>query len=183
MIADIRKRASPGDVVFLSALRLERLGDQGAAFMRHVDRASDAAAPTPEQRAEESTLVALLQPLAARGLQIVIEAPKPLFAAPAFRCVDGFNAMNPICAGGLSVAHADIERYRAPALAAIERVAAAVQPATIWDPLPTLCSATECSALRDGKPLFFDGDHPSAHANRLLYPSFAAHLANHASRH
>jgi hypothetical protein len=43
----------------------------------------------------------------------------------------------------------------------------------VWDTFPILCSTVICSAFdAAGKPLFFDGDHLSAHGNRVLYPSF-----------
>ncbi|MFB5205798.1 SGNH hydrolase domain-containing protein, partial [Stenotrophomonas sp. 3diitr2024] len=35
----------------------------------------------------------------------------------------------------------------------------------LWDPMPVLCDDALCPAQRDGRPLFFDGDHLSAHGN------------------
>jgi lysophospholipase L1-like esterase len=49
---------------------------------------------------------------------------------------------------------------------------------SVWDPLPVLCGQTSCDAFRDGRPLFFDGDHLSADGNRALYPSFLAFVEN-----
>ena len=43
--------------------------------------------------------------------------------------------------------------------------------AALWDPMPVLCDDALCPAQRDGRPLFFDGDHLSAHGNRVLLPS------------
>jgi hypothetical protein len=43
--------------------------------------------------------------------------------------------------------------------------------------LPELCPGETCHAVRDGRPLFFDGDHLSSLGNRLLVPSFARLLA------
>ncbi len=176
-VADILGRARAGDVLFLAALRLDRLADQqgGALFDFNGIAVDDTGSPA--QRAEEDRVVAILQPLAAAGLRLVFEAPKPVFPAPAFRCIDRFNEGNPACRGGLSASRAAIERYRRPALAALERVVASIPGAAIWDPLPLLCTSTTCNAVQDGRPLFFDGDHPSAHANRVLYPSFAAFVA------
>lgn len=48
--------------------------------------------------------------------------------------------------------------------------------ASVWDPLPSLCDATSCAAMRNGRPLFFDADHLSGYGNRVLLPGFSAHL-------
>jgi hypothetical protein len=106
----------------------------------------------------------------------VFEAPKPLFRAPAFRCSDWFNRDNPVCAPGLSVQRAFLEEYRRPALESVRRLAARLPGATVWDPFPLLCPNAVCEAAPGGRPLFFDGDHVSGYANRLLLPSFRAHL-------
>ena len=180
-LADIRDRAKAGDVLFLVALRLDRLSDQWGGAGRRIDDVIIDNGPT--RHAEEAQVVAQLRPLAALGMRIVFEAPKPVFAAPAFRCIDWFNATNPVCAGGLSESRVAIERYRQPAVDSLGRVAAQIHGAQIWDPLPLLCTPTQCTAMRDGRPLFFDGDHLSAHANRVLYDAFAAFIAGNADGH
>ena len=130
------------------------------------------------RQAEVAQAIAELMPLAERGVHVVLEAPKPLLQAPPYRCSDVFNRSNPICARGMSTPRAQIEHLRAPALAALQEVAAALPSASIWDPLPLLCSGSECLPSRDGHPLFFDGDHLSGYANRHLLPSFRTHLAS-----
>ena len=57
-------------------------------------------------------------------------------------------------------------------LTSMRELAAANPAINIWDPFPVLCPGETCSAVVDGKPLFFDGDHLSAHGNRVLYPGF-----------
>lgn len=52
----------------------------------------------------------------------------------------------------------------------------------IWDPFPVLCPTERCSAARAGRPLFFDGDHLSAYANGLVYPSFLSTIASREER-
>jgi SGNH domain (fused to AT3 domains) len=42
----------------------------------------------------------------------------------------------------------------------------------VWDPFPILCPQDPCRAATEAGPLFFDGDHLSSAANRLLYPEF-----------
>jgi hypothetical protein len=80
--------------------------------------------------------------------------------------------MNPICAGGQTIARPTIERWRRPVLdefAAFRRGDARIR---VWDALPLLCPGRDCSAYRDGKPLFFDGDHLSSFGNRFLLDDF-----------
>lgn len=134
-------------------------------------------AATAARLAAERALPSLLEPLAAKGLHIVLEAPKPLLRAPPFRCSDAFNASNPICAPGLTITREEIDRYRAPVLESFSRLAARMPALSVWDPLPVLCPGSTCAATMQGKPLYFDGDHLSAYGNRLLLPSFTRHLA------
>ena len=177
-IGDMLGRARAGDIVFLAALRLTRLSHQ----FRRTDEAAawesmTGAASLATRRKSEHDVLALLQPLAARGMHIVLEAPKPLLRAPPFRCVDGFNAANPICGPGLTIARDEIERYRKPVVDSFTRMAARMPAISIWDPLPVLCPGPVCLSSRNGKPLYFDGDHLSAYGNRLLAPTFEQHLA------
>ena len=172
-IADVKGLAKAGDGVFLASLRQWRYADQWAAFDEKQVLAvanSDTAKTWTQQALTEAP--EWLSPLSALGLRILFEAPKPIFKSPAFRCVDWFNAGNPICRGGITQPRADLEALRAPVLASMRELAAANPAIAIWDPFPVLCPGETCSAMVGGKPLFFDGDHVSAHGNRVLYPSF-----------
>ncbi|MCE4071373.1 MULTISPECIES: acyltransferase family protein [Pseudomonas] len=44
--------------------------------------------------------------------------------------------------------------------------------AHLLDPIPYLCDGQQCSASRDGRPLYYDDDHLSEFGNRLLVPMF-----------
>ncbi|MBN8480253.1 MAG: acyltransferase [Xanthomonadales bacterium] len=179
VLADIGARAQAGDILLLSSLRVPRLGDQASAHVGPAIEEIDDA----ERRTAEATLAAELAPLAMRGIRIVFDAPKPVFRAPAFRCSDAFNVVNPLCRNGLELTRTDAEAHRAVALGSLRRVASHLSGASLFDALPMLCDAARCEAVRDGKPLFFDGDHLSGHANRLLLPAFIAHLDRTASLH
>jgi hypothetical protein len=48
----------------------------------------------------------------------------------------------------------------------------------LWDPTDILCPDSRCDGYRNGKPLFFDSDHLSAHGNELLFPSFLEEIGN-----
>ena len=172
-IDDMLARGRTGDIVFLAALRLNRLSNQfaGVDEARARDGIGGEAARTRRATAEK-TLIAQLAPLARHGMRMIADAPKPVFRAPPFRCADWFDRGNPICAAGLAMRRDDLQRYRAPVLDSLARVAQGVPPLLVWDPFPILCPDAVCVAIRDGKPLFFDGDHLSAYANRMLRDDF-----------
>jgi hypothetical protein len=107
----------------------------------------------------------------------VLEAPKPVFALHPFACVETWQRWNPECRAGFDIPRPDVERYRAPTLRALQGLAAATPRSRVWDPLPALCSGATCNALRQGRPLFFDGDHLSPYGNLVLLPDFVAALA------
>jgi hypothetical protein len=171
--ADILARAHAGDVLFLPSLRLARWSnqftptDEARAWI-----ATTGASALAARRAAEAPAVALLSPLAAHGMHIVFDAPKPLFRAPPFRCADWFNASNPICRPGLSVERAKFEDYRRPVVDSLARISTQVSGVSIFDPLPILCPGKTCEVTRDSRPLYFDGDHLSGYANDLLLPEF-----------
>lgn len=160
-------RVHPGDVVFLPSLRLRRYRDQMGGAL------GDGATAVSQTAVAEAQ--ALIAALTARGARVILEAPKPVFKSPPFRCADWFDRGNPICAAGFSEDRAAFERRRAPVLAA-EREIATRPGVTIWDPAAVLCGPARCDAWRDGKPLDFDTDHLSGFADDLLLPSFSRQL-------
>jgi len=177
-IADMLTRIREGDVLFMPSLRLERLSDQHErtnATPWETRLRIGSLDPTRERAVDEA--IAALKPFAERGVRIVFEAPKPLFPAPPFRCTDWFNAGNPICASGLAIDRADFARYRSPVMQSFARITQRVPGVTVWDPLPLLCPERVCHAMRDGRPLYYDGDHLSGYANRLLAPEFESWIA------
>ena len=175
-ISNISKRTKPGDILFLAALRLERLSNQDL-ILELADRWQGMATALAEQGRQTASaqLITMLEPLRDKGIGIVFEAPKPLFRSPAFRCSDWFNRNNPICIGGLAESRAAIEAYRQPVLDSLNRLATALA-ASIRAPLAVLCPKQQCEAFRDQSPLYFDGDHLSAEGNRLLLPLFVTFL-------
>ena len=64
--------------------------------------------------------------------------------------------------------------YRQPVLQAMQSLEGNF--VSIWDPFDTLCPNATCEALRQGTPVFFDGDHLSGHGNELVYPGFLEFL-------
>ncbi|MEJ0087783.1 MAG: acyltransferase family protein [Pseudomonadota bacterium] len=171
---DVLRRLRTGDVLFLPSLRLPRYSDQ---WVRYSDEAVLAAMFSPEAmeaRAEAQRIaLEVLRPIHEKGVHIVFEAPKPIFRSPTFRCAVSYNISNPICADGSAMSREELEQLRKPVLDAFKAVAVALPDVSVWDPFPILCPEQTCSAYRDGRPLFFDGDHVSGYGNRLLAPSFS----------
>ncbi|MCP3730768.1 acyltransferase [Sphingomonas sp. MG17] len=160
---DIAGRSRPGDVVFLPGLRLKRIANQ---FPGDPDAGADLDRVVPAALAEATTILARL---GAGGAGIVLEAPKPLFPSPVFRCADSFNRANPICRG-LTTSRAQVIERRRHVMAAMQSLAASVPRTLLWDPLPLLCPGATCEALPGGHPLFLDGDHLSGLGNDRVYP-------------
>ena len=170
---DIKIRAQPGDILFLSSLRLVRLGDQWALLPQGIIRAHMSDKHSDEERASAvQAAIDLLKPLEDKGIKVIFEAPKPLFRAPAFRCSDWFNKNNPICLPGLEMQRSDLLEYRKPVMESFEKIAQQAPGIHIWDPFPVLCPGETCKTSIDGKPLFFDGDHISGYGNMFLYDDF-----------
>jgi peptidoglycan/LPS O-acetylase OafA/YrhL len=172
----INHQASSGDVVFLASLRVHRLGDQNASF----DRAQVLAlASNPAEIAERELALdqaaAFVDTLNAKGLHILMDAPTPVFAAPAFRCSDWFNRRNAICAPGFTISRDLLMKLREPTMQSL-KVLQQSHGVYLWDPFPVLCDGTICSAFDGDKPKFSDGDHLSGYGNRLLVPSFVHQL-------
>lgn len=170
----IEAAAKPGDMVLLASLRMPELSGRDwtsdpaanwAAVFAEVDDDHLAAALASAH--------AVLARLQAAGLQVVIDAPKPVFMAPANRCSDWFNRINPICAPGLSVPRAQLQALRAGQLVQLAQLQQQYPMLTVWDPFPLLCPGPTCSVFdAEGLPLYFDADHLSGHGNRVLAGDF-----------
>ena len=176
-IGDISRRVQPGDVIFLPSLRIPRLVEEYVYFGTQsamVQMFSSVAART--RQANVARAYPTLAAWASKGARIVFEAPTPIFNAPAFRCADWFDAGNPICRGGPSIERATILTLRQPIMQAFHDFTMHIPNVQVWDPLAVLCPGEMCQSYRDGRPLFFDGDHLSGYSNRLLLPSFVAAL-------
>lgn len=165
VIDEIDNRSKPGDVVFMPSLRQTRLTNQFEGDRDIINARTDRV--SPESLAEAG---AILDRWVKQRIGFVIEAPKPLFRSPPFRCSDWFNRANPICAGGLTVPRAELLARQQPVTDAIAALAARQPRLFVWDPFPALCPHDICDAQPGGKPLFFDGDHLSGAGNDLLYP-------------
>lgn len=170
---EVLRLSSPGDMVFLPSLRMNRFADQWETFDEASVIARQIRDNTPENRAkilrETSELLSRLEK---KSLYVLIDAPKPVFKSPPFRCADWFNSNNPVCLYGFTMKRDFLLSQRKPVMDLLESLARMHPDLIVWDPFPILCPEEVCSAFDEGGPLFFDGDHLTAHGNRVLYPSF-----------
>ena len=170
---EIEAQSKPGDIVFLASLRMLELKEQDWSRGEAAVMNGMLSTQTWENNAvARASAQAILDRLSAIKVQIIIDAPKPLFKASANRCSDWFNKMNPVCSPGLTIDRAKIERLREPQMKLLEGLKREYPGLTVWDPMPMLCPWQVCSAFDNEKPLFFDADHLSGHGNRVLTPSF-----------
>jgi peptidoglycan/LPS O-acetylase OafA/YrhL len=176
-LRDMGKRFKPGDVLFLASLRMARFSDQWVYFGEEAayQQMLSEHARTDRERAVRAA-VEVLRPIAAKGVHIVFEGPKPLFKSPPFRCADWFSRGNPACAPGFEMPRTQLDAFRQPVLQAYAEIARQVPDVNVWDPFPVLCPGETCSAWHDGKPLFLDGDHLSGQGNMLLLPYFTPYV-------
>ena len=171
-MAEIRREAKPGDVVFLASLRMARLGDEWKVFDRRDLDAPEVAVTTRPSAVSYSEAESILATLDKLPVSIVIDAPMPVFRSPPFRCADFYDAGNPICNAGFQVNRTETLKSRTAVMEEIAALEHAHPRMQVWDPLPILCPHEVCDAFEGNKPLFFDGDHLSGYGNLVLYPSF-----------
>jgi peptidoglycan/LPS O-acetylase OafA/YrhL len=173
----VAEMSSPDDVIFLPALRLHRLGDQSGPYSEdHVIESTFSARAADQRRMAYDEAAELIGHLSKKGASMIIEAPKPVFKSQAYRCSDWFNAGNPACQGGLTMARETLLEYRKPVMSSLSKLSSAFPDLIVWDPFPVLCPQVTCRAVTKNGPLFFDGDHLGSTGNHLLYPHFLAVL-------
>jgi peptidoglycan/LPS O-acetylase OafA/YrhL len=165
-LRELKRELSANDVLFMPALRVPPL-------------TTPLSPPTAQDMAEGyAEAFAQLTELSATKAVLVLEAPKPVFRQPVYRCRAWFNRNNPECAGGYETTRAEMQTLRAPMMASMERLAREIPGVVIWDPLPILCPGDPCSAWKDGLPLYFDNNHLSGYATDLLFAPFSDFIAS-----
>jgi len=181
-IDEVYTLAHPNDTLFLAALKLPRFTEEWEK--RDVVKAKALMASEQAQRVRAEAIpgnVERLKPLTEKGVRVVFEAPKPIFKDNPFRCADWFNEGNPLCEDGLEMNRAELLAYREPVMHSFEKITSQLDNTSVFDPFDALCPDTTCSAFDHGKPLFFDGDHLSAHGNMVVYDAFYAFLKGYPS--
>jgi peptidoglycan/LPS O-acetylase OafA/YrhL len=180
---EIEAIARPGDFVLFASLRMDRLSSQWVA----ADLAQNTLNVDKNKQHHDRQLALqeasdLIDRFEKASLNVIIDAPKPVFKAPLFRCSDWFNLSNPVCSAGFTVDRTYLSERRQPVMDSIRILQKRHPGLIIWDPFPILCPSDTCAAYDQNGPLFFDGDHLTAYGNRLLYPGFAGLIQNRTGR-
>jgi len=178
---EVELLAQPNDTLLLAALKLPRFTEQWA--QHDIEQAKALMSSTQAQAVREHAIpenVERLRPLTQKGVQVVFEAPKPIFKNNPFRCADWFNTGNPLCEDGLEIERPELLAYREPVMRSLETIASQLENTRVFDPLEALCPNSTCRAFDKDKPLFFDGDHLSAHGNMVIYGALSSLLATEA---
>ena len=172
------QRAKPGDIVFFASLRLPRLSNQWGTF--DIGKVLNEAYSQKQAEVNQKALgeaESLIRKVKARGLIVLMDAPKPIFKSPPFRCSDWYDKNNPVCAAGFSIERDFLLKYRQPTVASLRTLQKELG-IYLWDPFPVLCPHEKCAAFDGNKPIFSDGDHLSGYGNRLLVDSFTERLSS-----
>lgn len=169
--------AEPPDVVVIADYSEQMIRDTSGEFRLRSADGTDAPADDVAARSEAwgEGLAGVAAPLLEAGSRVVVISPIPKFpgvdvtdCAPvhvlADRCVAATRSI------------ADIDEYRAPSLAAIERARALVPELEVVDLTGELCSSTSCSTSSEGALRYRDGLHLSVGGAERLTPAFAALL-------
>ncbi len=146
----IRREASPGDVVMLSA------------FLRsyRID------APVRRAVAELRAMTA------SRGATLLVQAPLPVQGRHAFDCIETpYSTVPEACR---KPRERDL-RERSEAASFVAGLARE-RGVAVWDPYDLLCPGPFCTPFLDGRPVFRDDDHLSLHGSRGLVAPFLAAL-------
>jgi peptidoglycan/LPS O-acetylase OafA/YrhL len=176
---EVNKEARPGDIVFLASLRMNRLSDQWVAFDAvDIDNKQNSTQALADRAAAFTEAEKIIARFEALKLTVMVDAPKPVFKSPPFRCSDWFNTHNSICKGGLEIDRSFLLNHRQPVMASLSKLTQMHPKLMIWDPFPLLCSSanSKCKVFDNGYPQFFDGDHLSGYGNRKLYPHFLSFI-------
>jgi hypothetical protein len=179
LLAYLLSDTTQSDIVWLASLRVPRLVNQWDTVpAAEVDAQLRGEHAVARRRAAELDAALRLSALTGAGLRVLIDAPKPLFPSPPYRCADSFNRMNPVCTAGFSVTREFLQRHREPAVDALRRLASTQPLVHVWDPFPALCPSQVCNAFDGRRPLYFDGDHLSRLGNERLLPSLLETLSD-----
>lgn len=180
-INEIKNKATKEDIIFLATLKMNRIMQQSDIYPTEptdiIEKIDTKEAIELRNLAYLET-EAFIKDLIHFTSNIIIDAPKPVFNYMVFRCADWYTQSNPICSAGPTLPREIIDTLRQPSLYSIARLKLEINTLSVWDPIDVLCPNQTCSAFDDEKPIYFDADHLSGYGNKLIYPSFKAHILN-----
>ena len=173
-VAEIKKLATPGDIIFLASLRMPELsGRFEAVDIPSVVKEFNSPGSSKKRQAAFEEACVIINDLQDIGLTVLIEAPEPVLKVPPYRCSDWFNSSNPIAAPGKEISRSFLSDLRQPVMDSIKALQGKFPGLHVFDPFEILCKDEVFTPYdSEGLPVFYDGDHLSANGNRILAPSF-----------
>jgi hypothetical protein len=164
--------AQPGDVALFIALRTPRIVDSGKLEPAYI---SD----SPTNIAARAKALAQFQPIAreltARGVNVMVNTPEPLFAHAPYLCDDWWFDANSGCRAPTTMTRSSEMQRAEPGQENVNALVAAVPAVTVWNVFDALCAPSQsvCSQYdAQGHALFVDTDHVSGWGNAAALPSF-----------
>ena len=165
-LRQLPRNLGPGDTVFLPGLRSPRYREYSESTFRSI-------APTQTHAAEHLAEVhEWVSSILNTGARVLMEMPKPVYRYAPLRCSDRFNALNSHCQVP-DISRDEAERWREPAVQAIQGLKDREPRLELWDAFSVLCPGAQCQAMTNGRPIVTDGDHLSGYGNDLLYSSLS----------
>jgi peptidoglycan/LPS O-acetylase OafA/YrhL len=177
-LSEIKRLAKPGDIVFLASMRMPELSNRFEIVdIESVLTEFNSSESLKDRQLALEEANQIIKEFETLELYVLIEAPLPVIKVPLYRCSDWFNKMNPIASPGTTISRDVLLGIRQPVMDSLSILQERHPNLYVWDPFYVLCDQEEFSAYDDnGLPIFYDGDHLSAHGNRMLVPSFLAKL-------
>lgn len=117
----------------------------------------------------EQPLKRVIEAVERAGANVVLQAPLPVFARPAYLCSQEWFRPD---FTGCSVRRDDVERAARPAKSILVKLASENKAVRIWDPLPLVCQSDTCNAFSREMPLFRDTNHLSVAGAKSLSRDF-----------
>ncbi|MEL6161060.1 MAG: acyltransferase family protein [Cyanobacteria bacterium J06554_11] len=186
MLALLKERANPGDVVLIASRYRAYLTDappisledtvaysEGAYDLFQDDQPISKANAQPQIAAD---LISIAKSFADEGVNLVLGAPLPEHRMRAEQCLPVWfsagSGLKPEC----FVSRTENIAHRQPMVSMLQAVADETPSTTLWDPFDELCPDEQCSHFRKEKPIYRDDDHLSLYGSRSLAPSFIQSL-------
>ncbi|MEL6468649.1 MAG: acyltransferase family protein [Cyanobacteria bacterium J06623_4] len=182
MLALLRERARPGDVVMIAARYRAYLTDVPPISLEDTVTYSEGAydlfqdgepiSKTNAQQQISADLVSIADSFASRGINLVLTAPLPEHRMRAEQCLPVWfsagSGLKPEC----FVSRTENLAHRQPMVSMLQGVVNETTQTALWDPFDELCPDAQCSHFREAAPIYRDDDHLSLYGSKSLAPNF-----------
>ena len=175
----ILEKGRKGDIIFMSTLKLNRFADVWEVFINKKN-SYFMDIKLREQQESKKQFLNVFSDIIKNGIKVVLEAPKPIFYTPVYRCVDWFNKLNPICKQGFDIDKDYLLKYREKVLSNMMSLGE-TNGYYIWDNFNDFCPDFKvCNPFStdSNRPIFSDGDHLSPYGNYFIYNTLIKELVS-----